>query len=176
MNKKKKDDLFFRTNYQIKSQTVRLVGDNVNVDIYTTKEALELANEMGLDLIEINPKSDPPICKIQEYGKFLYDKKKKLKELEKRNRQNQVDIKELRFGPNTDEHDFNFKKKHAEEFLKKGDKVKAYVFFKGRELQHKEKGEIMLLRLADDLENVCTVEKLPKLEGNRMTMMIKPKK
>lgn len=168
--------MFFRTNGQIRSKEVRLVGDNVETDVYTIEDALQIANERELDLIEISPNANPPVCKIENYKKFLYNKKKKQKELEKKNKKNQADIKELRFGPNTDEHDFNFKKNHAHNFLTKGDKVKAFVFFKGREMQFKEKGEIILLKLADELSDVGLAESLPKMEGNRMIMFIKPKK
>jgi len=174
--KSKKDNVFFKTNYQIKSPEVRLIGDNVDVGVYSNEEAKQLANELELDLIEISPNANPPVCKIQDYSKFLYDLKKKQKEQEKKNRLNQVEIKEIRFGPNTDEHDFNFKLKHAEEFLKRGDKVKAFVFFKGREMLFKEKGQILLLRLADQLEDVGVVESMPKMEGNKMFMFIRSKK
>jgi translation initiation factor IF-3 len=176
MSSNKKNDLFFRINHQIKSSEVRLVGDNVNVGVYDIEEAKQIANDLDLDLIEINPNVNPIICKIQDYSKFLYEQKRKIKEQEKRTKQSQVEIKELRFGPNTDEHDFNFKKNHAETFLKRGDKVKTFVFFKGRELMFKEKGQILLLKLAQELENVGIVESMPKLEGNKMIMIIKPKK
>jgi translation initiation factor IF-3 len=174
--KQKKKDLFFRTNQQIRVPEVRLVGDNVETGVYSTEEAKDIAEQLGLDLIEISPNANPPVCKVLDYSKFLYDQKKKLKEQEKKNRQNQIDIKEIRFGPNTDDHDFNFKKNHAESFLKRGDKVKAFVFFKGREMMFKEKGEILLLRLAEQLEDVGVVEKMPKMEGNKMIMFIRPKK
>lgn len=167
---------FNKINRQIRSKEVRLVGNNVEVGIYNISEALKISDEMDLDLIEINPKDDPPICKLMEYDKFLYEEKQRLKNQEKKNRENRVEVKEMRFGPNTDEHDFNFKKNHIEKFIKNGDKVKSYVFFKGREIQHKDKGEIMLLKLANDLSNICIVESLPKLQGNRMIMMLKPKK
>ena len=176
MAKKKQKDLFFKTNYQIRSSEVRLVGDNVETGVYSTKEALEKSNDLDLDLIEISPNANPPVCKIQEYSKFLYDMKRKQRDQEKKNRQNQVEIKEIRFGPNTDDHDFNFKKNHAESFLKRGDKVKAFVFFKGREMMFKEKGQILLLKLADQLEDVGMVESMPKMEGNKMIMFIRPKK
>ena len=176
MAKKKQKDLFFKTNYQIRSSEVRLVGDNVETGVYSTKEALEKSNDLDLDLIEISPNANPPVCKIQEYSKFLYDMKKKQKEQEKKSKQSQIEVKEIRFGPNTDEHDFNFKKNHAENFLKRGDKVKAFVFFKGREMLFKDKGQILLLKLADQLENVGVVESMPKMEGNRMIMFIRAKK
>lgn len=172
----KKEKLFYKTNRQIRHSEVRLVGENVNSDVYSIEEALQVSYDLGLDLIEISPNANPPVCKIQDYDKFLYDIKKKQKEQEKKNRLNQVDLKEIRFGPNTDEHDFDFKKKHAENFLGRGDKVKAFVFFKGREMQFQEKGQIMLLKLAEQLEDVGIVESMPKMEGNKMIMFIKPKK
>ncbi len=129
---------------------------------------------MELDLVEISPKADPPVCRIIDYQKFLYQQKKKQKE--QKQKSVQVSVKEVRFGPNTDEHDYNFKLKHAEKFLNEGDKVKAFVFFKGRSILFKEKGEILLLRLAQDLEEVGKVEQMPRLEGKRMTMFLSPKK
>ena len=154
---------------------VRLVGDNVeNQGVYTLRDALKLADELELDLVEISPKAEPPVCKIIDYSKFLYQQKKKQKEMKAKTVK--VVIKEIRFGPNTDEHDFNFKLKHAEKFLKEGAKVKAFVFFKGRSILFKEQGEILLLKLATSLEELGTVEQLPKLEGKRMTMYISPKK
>ncbi len=135
---------------------------------------MKLADELELDLVEISPKADPPVCRIIDYQKFLYQQRKKQKE-QKQNAV-QVSVKEVRFGPNTDEHDYNFKLKHAEGFLNNGDKVKAFVFFKGRSILFKEKGEILLLRLAQDLEEVGKVEQMPKLEGKRMTMFLSPKK
>lgn len=133
-----------------------------------------MAEDQGLDLVEISPKADPPVCKIIDYKKFLYDQKKKQKEMKAKAQK--VVVKEIRFGPNTDDHDFNFKLKHAEKFLEEGAKVKAYVFFKGRSILFKDKGEILLLRLAQSLEEIATVESMPKLEGKRMIMMIAPKK
>ncbi len=135
---------------------------------------MKMADELELDLVEISPKADPPVCRIIDYQKFLYQQRKKQKE-QKQNAV-QVSVKEVRFGPNTDEHDYNFKLKHAEKFLNDGDKVKAFVFFKGRSILFKEKGEILLLRLAQDLEEVGKVEQMPKLEGKRMTMFLSPKK
>jgi translation initiation factor IF-3 len=135
---------------------------------------MKMADELELDLVEISPKADPPVCRIIDYQKFLYQQRKKQKE-QKQNAV-QVSVKEVRFGPNTDEHDYNFKQKHAEGFLNNGDKVKAFVFFKGRSILFKEKGEILLLRLAQDLEEVGKVEQMPKLEGKRMTMFLSPKK
>jgi translation initiation factor IF-3 len=139
-----------------------------------TKEAMKLADQMELDLVEISPKAKPPVCKIIDYNKFLYQQKKKQKEM----KQNAVKVvvKEIRFGPNTDEHDFQFKLRHAEKFLKEGAKVKAFVFFKGRSILFKEQGEILLLRLAQELEDYGALEQMPKLEGKRMTIFISPKK
>lgn len=154
---------------------MRVVGENVeNQGVYTIQEALKLADQLGLDLVEISPKADPPVCKITDYQKFLYQQKKKQKEI--KSNSVKVIVKEIRFGPQTDEHDFNFKLKHAEKFLEEGAKVKAFVFFKGRSILFKEQGEILLLRLAQELEEVGKVEQLPKLEGKRMTMFISPKK
>ncbi len=153
---------------------MRLVGDNVEVGVYPVRKALKIAQEMELDLVEISPKASPPVCKILEYKKFLYEQKKREKAL--KSKATKVIIKEIRFGPQTDEHDYEFKKKHAEKFLKEGAKLKAFVFFKGRSIVFKEQGQILLLRLAQDLEELGKVEQLPKLEGKRMTMFISPKK
>lgn len=151
-----------------------MVGENVdNPDVYSIREALEMADELELDLVEISPNADPPVCKIIDYQKFLYQQKKKQKELKAKTVK--VVVKELRFGPNTDDHDYNFKLKHAEKFLEDGAKVKAFVFFKGRSIIYSEKGEILLLRFAQDLEELGKVEQMPKLEGKRMTMLIAPK-
>lgn len=153
---------------------VRVVGDNIdNPGVYSIREALEMADQYELDLVEISPTADPPVCKITDYQKFLYQQKKKQKELKAKTVK--IIVKELRFGPNTDEHDYNFKLKHAEKFLEDGAKVKAFVFFKGRSIIYSEKGEILLLRFAQDLEELGKVEQLPKLEGKRMTMLITPK-
>lgn len=138
------------------------------------EKALKIADEEGLDLVEISPKASPPVCKVIDYKKFLYEQKKKQKELKAKS--TKVVVKEIRFGPNTDDHDFNFKLKHAEKFLKESAKVKAYVFFKGRSILFKEKGEILLLKLAQHLEDYGTVESMPKLEGKKMIMIIAPKK
>ena len=140
----------------------------------STQAALALAREMELDLVEISPKADPPVCRITEYKKFLYDQKKKQKEIKAK--QTKVTVKEIRFGPKTDDHDFQFKLKHARKFLEEGSKLKAYVFFRGRTIVFKERGEILLLKFAQELEDVGTVEQLPKLEGKRMTIMFNPKK
>jgi translation initiation factor IF-3 len=150
------------------------VGDNVEVGVYSLNKALRLAQELELDLVEISPNASPPVCKILEYKKFLYEQKKREKAL--KSKATKVIIKEIRFGPNTDEHDYEFKKKHAEKFLKEGAKLKAFVFFKGRSIVFKEQGQILLLRLAQDLEEFGKVEQLPKLEGKRMTMFVNPKK
>lgn len=152
-----------------------MVGENIeNQGVYPLREALKMADELELDLVEISPKAEPPVCKIIDYSKFLYQQKKKQKEMKAK--AVKIVVKEIRFGPQTDEHDFEFKLRHAEKFLKDGAKVKAFVFFKGRSILFKEQGEILLLRLATELEDLGTVEQMPKLEGKRMTMMITPKK
>ena len=153
---------------------MRLVGDNVETGIYPIRKARDLANELELDLVEISPKAKPPVCKIIEYKKFLYEQKKRDKAL--KSKATKVIVKEIRFGPNTDEHDFEFKKKHAIKFLESGAKLKAYVFFKGRSIVFKDQGQILLLRLAQELEDYGTVEQMPRLEGKRMTMFIASKK
>lgn len=150
------------------------MGDNVEPAILQIKEALALADEQGLDLVEIAPTANPPVCKILDYKKFLYDQKKKQKDI-KANAAKIV-VKEIRLGPNTDEHDFNFKMKHAQKFLEDGAKIKVYVFFKGRSIIYKEQGEVVLLRFAQELEEIGKVEQMPKLEGKRMIMLIAPKK
>lgn len=152
---------------------IRLVGENVEVGIYPTRKALEMAEAQGLDLVEISPKADPPVCKIIDYSKFKYEQKKKQKEI-KAKAQKTV-IKEIRFGPNTDDHDFDFKLNHAKGFLKEGAKVKAYVHFVGRTIVFKERGEILLLKFAQALEDLAKVEQLPRLEGKRMSVMLAPK-
>ena len=151
---------------------MRLVGENVQVGVYKLAKALSIAKEKELDLVEISPNADPPVCKVMDYKKFLYEQKKREKALKSRTAK--VTIKEIRFGPNTDDHDYNFKKKHAEKFLKEGSKLKAFVFFKGRSIIFKEKGQILLLRLAQDLEKIGKVEQMPQLEGKRMIMFIAP--
>lgn len=153
---------------------MRVVGDNVEPAVMKTRDALVLARELDLDLVEISPKADPPVCRIIEYKKFLYDQKKKQKEIKAK--QQKVVVKEIRFGPNTDDHDFQFKLKHAKKFLQEGSKLKAYVFFRGRTIVFKERGEILLLKFAQELEEFGSVEQLPKLEGKRMTVMFNPKK
>ena len=151
---------------------VRLVGENIEGGVYPTRKALEIAEEQELDLVEISPNATPPVCKVIDYKKFLYEQKKRDKELKAK--ATKVVIKEIRFGPQTDDHDYEFKKKHGEKFLKEGSKVKAYVFFKGRSIIYKDQGEILLLRLATDLEEYGKVEQMPKLEGKRMTMFLAP--
>lgn len=153
---------------------VRLVGDNVEQGIYPIAQAMHIADEQGLDLVEISPSAVPPVCKVIDYQKFLYHQKRKEKEIKAKTAK--VVIKEIRFGPQTDEHDYNFKLKHAQEFLKEGNKVKAYVFFRGRSILFKEQGELLLARFANDLEEYGKVEQLPKLEGKRMIVNIAPKK
>jgi translation initiation factor IF-3 len=151
-----------------------LVGDNIDSPgVVPIKRALEMADNLELDLVEISPNADPPVCKIIDYQKFLYQQRKKQKEIKARTAK--IVVKEIRFGPNTDEHDYNFKLKHAIRFLEEGAKVKPYVFFKGRSIVYSEQGEILLLRLAQDLEEYGKVEQLPKLEGKRMTMLVNPK-
>ncbi|WP_369049527.1 translation initiation factor IF-3 [Tenacibaculum sp. UWU-22] len=155
-------------------EEVRLVGDNVEVGVYPLSKAKEIAQELELDLVEISPKAVPPVCKIIDYKKFLYEQKKREKTL--KSKASKVTVKEIRFGPQTDDHDYEFKKKHAIKFLKDGAKLKAFVFFKGRSIIFKEQGHILLLKLAQDLEEFGKVEQMPKLEGKRMTMFIAPKK
>lgn len=169
-----KDTLNFKINEEITEPKLRLVGDNVEQGIYSTREALKMAEDLGLDLVMITEKANPPVCKIIDYKKFLYEQKKKQKEIQANAAK--IVVKEIRFGPQTDDHDFEFKKKHARTFLEEGAKVKAYVFFKGRSIVYKEQGEILLLRLAQELEDVGKVESMPKLEGKRMIMIIAPKK
>ncbi len=159
-------------NEKITAPQVRLVSDE-GAEVLPLKEALRRAQEQELDLVEISPKADPPVCRIVDYQKFLYQQKKKAKEIKAK--AIKVIIKEIRFGPNTDDHDYDFKLKHAENFIKEGSKVKAYVFFRGREIVFKDKGEILLLRFATDLEEIAKVESMPKLEGKRMIMMLAPK-
>lgn len=153
---------------------VRLVGENITTGIYPVRKAISLANELELDLVEISPTANPPVCKIIDYKKFIYDRKKKQKEIKAKTQK--VVVKEIRLGPHTDDHDFNFKLKHAEKFLQEGAKVKVDVFFKGRTIIYKDNGKIILLRFAQELEEVAKVEQLPKLEGKRMIMILSPKK
>ena len=164
----------YATNDQIRAREVRLVGDNVEQGIYPIEKARKIAADLQLDLIEISPTAEPPVCKILDYQKFLYQQKKRQKE--QKAKATKVVVKEIRFGPQTDDHDYNFKLKHAQGFLKEGSKVKAYVFFRGRSILFKEQGEILLLRFANDLEELGKVEQMPVLEGKRMTIMISPLK
>ena len=162
-----------RTNHMIKVPQVRLVGENIEIGVYPIAEAQRIANEQGLDLVEISPQADPPVCKVIDYNKFLYEKKKKEKEMKAKSKVSEV--KEIRFTPNTDDHDFDFKSKHAENFLKDGNKVKAYVQFKGRAIMFKERGELLLLKFAERLVDVGTLESMPKLEGKRMFAIFAPR-
>ncbi|NQV91401.1 translation initiation factor IF-3 [Candidatus Woesearchaeota archaeon] len=162
-----------KINKYIDVDAVRLVGDNVENGIFSTAEALKMADDLELDLVEISPAANPPVCKILEYKKFLYEQKKKQKEM--KSNQLKTVVKEIRFGPNTDEHDVEFKRKHAEKFLQEGNKVKAYVFFRGRSIIYAERGELLLLQFADTLKDEAKVEQMPKLEGKKMIMMLAPK-
>ena len=173
-NPQKDKDNAYRVNHEITAPQVRVVGDNVGQPVVLSiREAMRMADDMELDLIEISPKADPPVCRIADYQKFLYQQKRKAKEIKAK--QVKVVIKEIRFGPQTDDHDYNFKLKHAENFIKEGAKVKAYVFFRGRSIVFKEQGEILLLRFATDLEEFAKVESMPSLEGKKMTMILAPK-
>ncbi|UBM63630.1 translation initiation factor IF-3 [Candidatus Sulfidibacterium hydrothermale] len=163
-----------KINEHITAPIVRLVGDNVETGIYQLREAQAKADELGLDLVEISPKANPPVCKIMDYKKYLYEQKKRQKEIKAKTAK--VVLKEIRLGPNTDDHDFNFKLKHATKFLQDGAKVKVDVFFRGRSIIYKDKGEYILLRFAQELEDYAKVEQLPKLEGKRMIMILSPKK
>jgi len=163
-----------RINEQIRCREVRIVGDDVESEVLPTREAIQLAQQKGVDLVEISPNAVPPVCRLINYSKFLYQQKKRQKELKAK--QVKIEVKEIRFGPQTDEHDYNFKLKHAKEFLSEGDKVKAYVFFRGRSILFKEQGEVLLLRFANDLEEYGKVEQMPVLEGKRMILFIAPKK
>lgn len=169
-----RDESQHRINNDIRVPEVRLVGENIEVGVYPTAKALKIAQDLELDLVEISPTAKPPVCKVIDYRKFLYEQKRKQKEI--KSKSIKVVIKEIRFGPNTDEHDYQFKLKHAEKFLKEGSKVKAYVFFKGRSILFQESGQVLLLKMATELEEFGVVEQLPKLEGKRMIMIITPKK
>lgn len=164
----------YRINEQIRSREVRLVGDDVESTVMPTHKAIQLAEQKGVDLVEISPNAQPPVCRLIDYSKFLYQQKKRQKELKAK--QVKIEVKEIRFGPQTDEHDYNFKLKHAKDFLTEGDKVKAYVFFRGRSILFKEQGEVLLLRFANDLDEYGKVEQMPVLEGKRMIIFIAPKK
>ncbi|MGB3618352.1 MAG: translation initiation factor IF-3 [Catalinimonas sp.] len=163
----------YRVNERIRVPQVRVVGENVEQGVYTTDKARQMAREQNLDLVEIAPTAVPPVCRIVDYSKFKYDQKKKQKEIKAK--QTKVTLKEIRFGPNTDDHDYEFKLRHAENFLKEGSKVKAYVHFVGRSIVFKERGEILLLKFAQALEELAKVDQMPKLEGKRMTLMLSPK-
>ena len=163
----------YRVNEQIRVREVRIVGDGGST-VVPTRQALDMARQQGVDLVEISPNANPPVCRIIDYSKFLYQQKKRAKELKQK--QVRQEVKEIRFGPQTDDHDYNFKLKHAQGFLSDGDKVKAYVFFKGRSILFKEQGEVLLLRFAADLEEYGKVEQMPQLEGKRMIMFLAPKK
>jgi translation initiation factor IF-3 len=171
---KREEKILHRINDKIVAREIRLVREGQEPQVMDTRDALREAEAEGLDLVEISPKADPPVCKILDYKKFLYNQKKKQKELKAK--QSKVVLKEIRFGPNTDDHDFNFKLAHAKKFLEEGSKLKAYVFFRGRTIVFKDRGEILLLRLAQELADYGVVEQMPKLEGKRMTIMINPKK
>jgi translation initiation factor IF-3 len=172
----KKDNLKdqYRINEKIRVKEVRLVGDNIEQGVYPLSEALGIAKAQNLDLIEISPNAAPPVCRILDYQKFIYQQKKRQKE--QKAKSVKIVVKEIRFGPQTDDHDYNFKLKHAKNFLEEGAKVKAYVFFKGRSILFKEQGEVLLLRFANDLEDYAKVEQLPVLEGKKMIIMLAPKK
>ena len=172
----KKDNIKqqYRINEQIHVREVRIVGDGIESTVLPTYKAIQLAEQKGVDLVEISPNAQPPVCRLIDYSKFLYQQKKHQKEMKAK--QVKVDVKEIRFGPQTDDHDYNFKLKHAQGFLSDGDKVKAYVFFKGRSILFKEQGEVLLLRFASDLEEYGNVESMTVLEGKRMIMFIAPKK
>lgn len=162
----------YRINEKVTASEVRLAGDNIEEGVYPVEEALKIAEEQDLDLVEIYSKGKPPVCKVIDFGKFVYEQKKKQKELKQKS--TKVELKEIRFSPNTDDHDFNFKVNHAKNFLQKGDKVKAFVHFKGRAIVHKERGELLLLNFAKELEDFGKIEQMPKLEGKRMIIFINP--
>ena len=163
----------YRVNEQIRVREVRVVSD-AGAEVMPTRKALDLARQQGMDLVEISPNAQPPVCRVIDYSKFLYQQKKRQKELKQK--QVKQEVKEIRFGPQTDEHDYQFKLKHAIEFLEEGNKVRAYVFFRGRSILFKEQGEVLLLRFANDLEEYGKVEQLPKLEGKKMFLYMAPKK
>ncbi|MBR5634668.1 MAG: translation initiation factor IF-3 [Prevotella sp.] len=163
----------YRVNEQIRVKEVRIVGDGGS-EVVPTRQALDMARQQGVDLVEISPNANPPVCRLIDYSKFLYQQKKHQKEIKAK--QVKVEVKEIRFGPQTDDHDYNFKLKHAKEFLEDGNKVRAYVFFRGRSILFKEQGEVLLLRFANDLEEYAKVEQLPRLEGKKMFLFLAPKK
>ncbi len=174
MKKDNKLKVTYRVNAQIRVPQVRIVGDGIESQVVSTTRALQMADDMGVDLVEISPNAEPPVCRLIEFTKFIYQQKKHAKEVKAK--QVKVEVKEIRFGPQTDDHDYEFKLKHAKGFLSEGDKVKAYVFFKGRSILFKEQGEVLLLRFAQDLEDYGKVESMPTLDGKRMAMYIAPKK
>ncbi|MBR0182413.1 MAG: translation initiation factor IF-3 [Bacteroidaceae bacterium] len=174
MKKDNKLKVTYRVNAQIRVPQVRIVGDGIESQVVSTSRALQMADDMGVDLVEISPNAEPPVCRLIEFSKFIYQQKKHAKEVKAK--QVKVEVKEIRFGPQTDDHDYEFKLKHAKGFLSEGDKVKAYVFFKGRSILFKEQGEVLLLRFAQDLEDYGKVESMPTLDGKRMAMYIAPKK
>jgi len=163
----------YRVNEQIRVREVRIVGEDGST-VVPTRQALDMARQQGVDLVEISPNAQPPVCRLIDYSKFLYQQKKHQKEMKAK--QVKVEVKEIRFGPQTDDHDYNFKLKHAKEFLEEGNKVRAYVFFRGRSILFKEQGEVLLLRFANDLEEYAKVEQLPRLEGKKMFLFLAPKK
>ena len=171
---RREEEAQHKINDKITAQEVRVVFEGKEPQVMSTSKALELAEEEGFDLVEISPNANPPVCKILDYKKFLYNQKRKQKELKAK--QTKIVVKEIRFGPNTDEHDFNFKLAHAKKFLDEGSKVKAFVFFRGRTIVFKDRGEILLLKFAQELADYGIVEQLPKLEGKKMILMINPKK
>ena len=170
----KREEDQHRINEKIMAREIRLIMDGAEPIVISTADAMKMAEEQDVDLVEISPNANPPVCKLMDYRKFLYNQKRKEKELKAK--QSKVELKEIRFGPNTDEHDFNFKLAHARKFLEQGNKLKAYVFFRGRTIVFKDRGEILLLKFVTELEDVGAVEQLPKLEGKRMIIMINPKK
>ena len=172
-NRKQNPKNQYRINEQIRVREVRIVDEDGS-SVMPTKQALDIARQQGVDLVEISPNAQPPVCRIIDYSKFLYQQKKKAKEMKQK--QVKVEVKEIRFGPQTDDHDYNFKLKHAKEFLEEGNKVRAYVFFRGRSILFKEQGEVLLLRFANDLEDYGKVEQMPRLEGKKMFLFIAPKK
>ncbi len=172
-NFRRKREAEHRINNLITAPQVRLAGENVEPGIYPTRDAIKMAQDLGVDLVEISPNADPPVCRIIDYNKFLYEKKRKEKEMKAKTTKNIM--KEIRFTPNTDDHDFEFKTKHAERFLEEGAKVKAYVQFRGRSILFKDRGELLLLKFVERLQAIGLVESLPKLEGNRMSVLINPK-
>lgn len=172
-NDKRSQQQQYRINEQIRVREVRIVGDDGSM-VVPTKQAIDMAHEQGVDLVEISPNAQPPVCRLIDYSKFLYQQKKRAKEMKAK--QAKVEVKEIRFGPQTGENDYNFKLKHAKEFLEEGNKVRAFVFFRGRSILFKEQGEVLLLRFANDLEEYGKVEQLPQLEGKKMAIFIAPKK